>query len=481
MAYVDYSAIAPFVIMAVSAMVAIILISIRRNHAIIYWQSLVGMFIAFISLAATPRVAPHRESTILIIDQYSLYFMGLILILSAIAATFSYIYLRHFNDHKEELYVLITISAMGGMVLASSNNFVSLFLGFEILSVTLYVMIGFLRDSVFNLEAAIKYLILAAAASAFLVLGMAFIYAETGTLDFTAAINIISSSDSSGWLYLFMGTGLIIVGLGFKIGVVPFHMWTPDIYQGASAPVTAFIASVSKTAMVAFLIRYFSYIDFRTSAGLVFIFAAIAVLSMLAGNLLAIIQKNIKRLLAYSSIAHLGYILVGLVALGGRSAEAIIYYITVYSITITGAFGLIAFISHAGEETDDIESYRGLFWRKPLAAGLLAILLFSLAGIPLTAGFIGKYYIVLAGIGKALWFPVIVLIVSSVIGLYYYLRVIAIMVESSETQTETVSLPKFSVARALVLSIVSLLILLLGIFPAPLIALIRQALFASAF
>jgi NADH-quinone oxidoreductase subunit N len=480
MNYVDYVAIAPIAIMAITAMVSLLLISIGRNHGVIFGESLLGIMFSFVVLFTTSPTSPRQTGTILVMDQYSMYFTGLILILSAIVCILTYIYLRSFEDHKEELYVLIVISALGGMVLAASNHFVSLFLGFEILSVTLYVMISFLRDSNFGLEAGIKYLVLTAAASAFLVLGMALIYAETGTLDFTVLSQMMMKPGSFRSAYLLLGTGLVIVGVGFKIGVVPFHMWTPDIYQGATSPVTAFVAAVSKTAMVAFIIRFFSYIDLHAAPALIFTIGVISLLSMLVGNLLAVIQQNLKRLLAYSSIAHLGYILVGIVALGSRSSEAMIYYITVYSFTIMGAFGLIAVISKGGDETDAIESYRGLFWRKPLAAGLLSIMLFSLAGIPLTAGFIGKYFIILSGLNSAQWILVIVLILSSVIGLYYYLRVIAVMVDSPEQKAETAALPSFSPAKALVLSSVSLFILFFGIYPAPLISLIRYILQASS-
>lgn len=460
--------------MAVSAMASLLLISIRRNHETIFGLSLLGIAVSFLSLFYVRGIVPRIAGTILVMDQYSEYFMGLILILSAFVCVITYIYSRSLKENREELYVLIVMAAVGGMVLSASGHFVSLFLGFEILSATLYVMISYFRKSESGLEAGIKYLVLAAAASAFLVLGMALIYAETGTLEFAALFDRVKAPGGFSSTFILAGTGLIIVGIGFKIGVVPFHMWTPDIYQGAASPVTAFIASVSKTAMVAFLIRYFILFDRDVYPALFFIIGIISLLSMIAGNLLAVIQPNIKRLLAYSSIAHLGYVLVGLAAIGNRASEAMIFYITVYALSITGAFGLIAFVSKEGDEKDAIRSYRGLFRTRPLTAGVFSILLFSLAGIPLTAGFIGKYFIVLSGLDRALWTLVMVLIITSVIGLYYYLRVIAVMIGGSDRKPEETELPPLSAPRAVVLCIISFLILVLGVYPGPLIGIIRQ-------
>jgi NADH-quinone oxidoreductase subunit N len=364
------------------------------------------------------------------------------------------------------------------MILAAADHFVSLFLGLEILTLALYVMIGFVRDRPMALEAGVKYLILAAAASAFLVLGMALLYAETGTMKISA---LLTGADGGafGSLYALAGAALVVVGAGFKLGVVPFHMWAPDVYQGAPAPVTGFIASVSKSAMIAFLIRYLWYIDPTGKPELLFTIAAIAFLSMALGNILAIIQSNLKRLLAYSSIAHLGYVLVPLVVGGSLAREAVVFYMTVYGLSILGAFGLIAAISRAGGESDEIESWRGMFWRRPLAAAVMSVMMFSLAGIPLTAGFIGKYQIVLAGIEGSLWFLVMTLIVSSVIGLYYYLRVIAVMIDTAEPAAERLAGRGSSVGAVTVLTLVGVAVVYLGVYPGPLLELVRTVLIRS--
>jgi NADH-quinone oxidoreductase subunit N len=475
----DVQALLPMIVVALTAVAVVLTISFRRNHKLALWTTLAGLAIAFAVLLSRAGVASVDAGWILVMDQYAKYFMGLILVLSAVVSLFTYRSFRRIEDHKEELYVLILISALGGMVLAASNHFISFFLGLEILTVPLYVMISFLRRDSMALEAGFKYLILAAAASAFLVLGMALIYADLGQLSFGALATSLVPQFSYGSLYVLLGTGLIVVGVGFKLGVVPFHMWTPDVYQGAPAPVTAFIASVSKSAMVAVLIRYAVNADVNVTPFLFYVIGIIALLSMLLGNILAIIQTNLKRLLAYSSIAHLGYVLVGIVAVGSRATEAVLYYMTVYAITIVGAFGLISAMSGADDEAAEIESYQGLFWRRPWTAGLLAVFLFSLAGIPLTAGFIGKYFVVVAGVGSALWTLVIVLIVSSVIGLYYYLRVIAVMIGNGGTESER-GLPfHTSAGSTVLLFVLGLAVIYLGVYPGPLVDLIRGAIVNS--
>ncbi len=479
MSSIDMQAISPFIIVAVTAVVVLMVLSFWRRHVPVLLLTLLGLILAFLDLFLVSGGLPDRSGALLIVDHYALYFIGLILALSAVISLFIYFYFRSLRDHKEELYVLVLVAALGGMVLAAADNFISFFLGLELLTVSLYIMISVLRTSKPGLEAGLKYLVLAAAASAFLVLGMAFIYAETGTMRFAELATIIAGGQLFHSPYILVGTGLIIVGVGFKLGVVPFHMWTPDVYQGAPAPITAFIASVSKSAMVALIVRYFAYVDLHTQPVVFYVVGGIAILSMLLGNILAVIQRNLKRLLAYSSIAHLGYILVGILALGSRASVAVLYYMSVYALTIVGAFGIIALESRIDDETADVDAYRGLFWRRPWAAGLLSVFLFSLAGIPLTAGFIGKYLVILSGAGSSLWTLIFILIISSVIGLYYYLRVIASMISDYDPATAVDTLPKFSPGNSLVLSIVAIAVVYLGVYPGPLIGLIQNAILKS--
>jgi NADH-quinone oxidoreductase subunit N len=268
------------------------------------------------------------------------------------------------------------------------------------------------------------------------------------------------------------GLAMIIIGLGFKLAVVPFHLWTPDVYEGAPAPVTAFVATVSKGAVFALVLRYFSVVDIHTHRPLFVIFTIIAIASMFTGNLLALLQSNVKRILAYSSISHLGYLLVTLLASGATAVTAAAFYLTAYFITTLGAFGVVTVLSEKDRDADSMDDYRGLAWRRPWLAGVFTAMLLSLAGIPLTAGFIGKFTVVAAGVGSALWLLVIILTVNSAIGLYYYLRIIVALY--LRTGEEKATGPELSRTGSAVLSGLTILLIWLGVYPGPVIELIKK-------
>jgi NADH-quinone oxidoreductase subunit N len=322
------------------------------------------------------------------------------------------------------------------------------------------------------LEAAIKYLVLAGLSSAFLMFGMALIYADTGSMQFMHIAGLAHGSDDT---YMLAGLALLLVGMGFKLGVVPFHMWTPDIYEGASAPVAALVATISKGAMLALMLRYFVSAGGYQSASVVLALSWIVIASMLIGNLLALLQDNIKRILAYSSIAHLGYMLVAFVAGGPLAVEAIGYYLSAYFVAMLGAFGVVSLLSNGAELTDTerLEDYHGLAWRRPWLTGAFTAMLLSLAGIPLTMGFVAKFYIIVAGADAALWLPLIVLVVGSAIGLVYYLRIIATMYSPLD-QASIKALPPVSIAGSLMLAVLTLLLLWLGVSPQPLMQLLMH-------
>jgi NADH-quinone oxidoreductase subunit N len=312
-------------------------------------------------------------------------------------------------------------------------------------------------------------------ASAFLLFGIALVYAQTGTLSFAPPAARGTSAGTHG-LYWLSGIALILVGIGFKLSLVPFHMWAPDVYEGAPAPVTAFLAVVSKCAVFALLLRYFVSAGGFAATGLAALLSAVAVLSMLAGNLLALLQDNVKRILAYSSIAHLGYAMVAFLAGGALAVEAVSLYLAMYAITTLGAFAVVAMLSAPGadRDADTIEDYRGLFWSRPWLAAAFAAMLLSLAGIPLTLGFIGKFYAVAAGVNASLWIPVAALVAGSVISLYYYLRIIVAMLstQASRTAAPDQRLPWSSGA---VVALLTVALLGLGAYPAPLVAVIRAS------
>jgi NADH-quinone oxidoreductase subunit N len=404
-----------------------------------------------------------------LIDSYALFYSGLILLSALVVALLSYDYLEGRREDPAEYYILLLIATLGSMVLVAASHFASFFLGLEVLSISLYALIAYDRRPLMA-EAAVKYLVLAAASASFLFFGMALIYAQLGTMSFPEIASKLASAGATD-LVCVVATVMIIVGIGFKLALAPFHMWTPDVYQGAPAPITAYIATVSKGAVFALLLRYFSGMDLNAYGPLYLIFTIIAISSMFAGNLLALFQTNIKRLLAYSSTAHLGYLLVAFLSSGPLRVSAVTFYLVAYFVMTLGAFGVITVLSGKKNDAEQIEEYHGLVARRPGLAGTFTVMLLSLAGMPLTAGFIGKFYLVAAGVGSMLWLLVIVLLVNSAISLFYYLRVIAVMfVREPEPG---VTLPARLLTGGLVLAALFVILIWLGVYPTPLLEMIQ--------
>jgi NADH-quinone oxidoreductase subunit N len=467
----DITALLPLIIIAVTSIVIMLVIAFYRDHRLTAVLTLAGIFLAAASLPFISTMAPRSITQLLIIDRYALYYMGLIFFAGFAVASLAYSYLDIHDGHHEEFYLLLLFATLGTAVLAASGHFVSLFLGIEILSVSLYALAAYLRHSDRSIEAGVKYLILAAVSSAFILFGMALIYAETGSMEFAQIASRATTPGVRG-LPFTAGIGMIVIGLGFKLAVVPFHMWTPDVYEGAPAPVTAFIATVSKGAVFALIVRYFSRVDIHAYRPLFVIFSVIAVSSMFAGNLLALLQRNVKRLLAYSSISHLGYLLVTLLASGPLAVSAAAFYLAAYFVTTLGAFGVVTVLSNKDRDADSMDEYTGLAWRRPWLAGVFTAMLLSLAGIPLTAGFIGKFYVLVAGAGSSLWLLVLVLVINSAIGLFYYLRIIVAVY--SHPEEEITAGPALSLSGSAVLAGLTIILVWLGVYPIPVIDIIKK-------
>jgi len=478
----DIITLLPFIALTLSAVIVMVAGTFHTSHRLTVGLTLGGLAWTGAMLAVTASRSGRQVTDLLLLDDYTLFFIGLLVLTTAGVVLISYGYLEAREEHPHDYYTLLLLATLGGVALVASTHFASFFLGLEVLSVSLYTLIAYPRSRASFIEAAVKYLILAAATAAFLLFGMALVYAELGTMSLSTLATLhVAGGGAAATSLLISGFALIIVGIGFKLGVVPFHMWTPDIYQGAPAPVTAFVATVSKGAMVALLLRYYRQIGVIPHDTVWIIFAAIAAASMIAGNLLALLQSNVKRLLAYSSIAHLGYVLVALLAIGRTAAVAVVFYLVAYFVTTLGAFGVVAELSGAGDgEAEELDDYRGLATRRPFLAATFAISLFSLAGIPLTAGFLGKFYVIDAGAGSRLWWLLIVLVASSTIGLYYYTRVVVAMyvrqpVELPEgSPAATLAAPTARSTIAAVLAAVTALVFVLGIYPSPLIRLLEH-------
>jgi len=463
----------PGMFLVSASLIAMISISIRRNHKLIFGVttiSLLGVFVYLIIYASNHR---FTIEPLFIIDGFGTFITGLIVMSTLAVALLSYAYFEQREERKEEYYILLLLATLGSAMLVISKHFVSLFLGLEILSISLYSMVAYLRKRPRSDEAGLKYLILAAFSSAFLLFGMALVYTVTGSMDFTGIAQYMSSVDELPVLML-TGLSLMIVGVGFKLGLVPFHMWTPDVYEGAPAPVTAFIATISKGGMIVLLVRFFTQINGYQYPVLMLSFTIIAMASMLIGNILALRQNNVKRILAYSSIAHMGYILVAFLAGGKLGVEAVSFYMVAYFLTNIGAFGVISILSDQDRDAELLEDYQGLFWRHPKIATVFTAMLLSLAGIPLTAGFVGKFYLIASGANSQLWWLVIVLAASSVIGLYYYIKIIAVMFDKAKT-TDALSLrPRLYLINLITLFVLSALMIFYGIYPQGLIDRIRE-------
>jgi NADH-quinone oxidoreductase subunit N len=471
----DLLALLPLLLLAATSIVVMLTIAIRRSHALAAGLTVVGLGAAFASLFVVAPRTPRDVTPLLTIDLSALFYTGLILAGSTAVVLLCYGYFkRQENDHPEELYVLIAIATLGSATLVSASHFASFFLGLEILSVSLYGLISYERELKISIEAGLKYLVLAAASASFLLFGMALVYFELGTMDFR---NIPAAAAGQGVAsgVIAIAVTLILVGIGFKLALVPFHMWTPDVYEGAPAPITAFVATVSKGAMFALLLRYFNQSGARNSSAVLLVFSIIAVASMFAGNLLALLQDNVKRILAYSSIAHLGYLIVAFEAGGNMASFAVAFYLVAYFATMLGAFGVVTLLSAPGRNAGDLALYRGLFWRRPVVVSVFTVMLLSLAGIPLTAGFLGKFYIVAAGASVSLWILVIALVVTSAIGLFYYLRVIVALYSHVEQSASTLlpwSRPGYH-AVAWTLGALTTVVIAIGCYPGPVLHLIQ--------
>jgi NADH-quinone oxidoreductase subunit N len=440
--------------------VIMIVISILRNYKVVYSFSVFSLLAAFSSIFFIIPSVPHTIEPLFIVDVYSLFFLGIIIISALFVTLLSYDYIKQLDGVREEYYIIIFTSTLGAALLAVANHFVLFFLGIETLSISLYVLIAFQRSKSNSIEAGIKYLILASVSSAFLLFGMALIYTAFGTMQFGAIVAILVASGQLSPLFL-SGFGMMMVGIGFKLALVPFHMWTPDVYQGAPAPVSAYIATVSKGAVMAILIRFFFDIRGFNNHYLFVAISVIAILSMFIGNILAIKQKNIKRLLGYSSIANMGYLIIILMTGSSSGIQASIFYLISYFLTTIGAFGVISLLSTNEYEAEKIDDFKGLFWKRPWIAIVFTLSLLSLAGIPVTAGFIAKFYVILEGMKAGLVILIISMIINSVIGLYYYLRIITTLF-STESETK---LPELSLWGNITLAVVGVSILLLGVYP----------------
>jgi len=403
-------------------------------------------------------------------DTYSLFFHWLVGLVAFLVILASDSYLERENLAPAEFYALILFAATGMGVLASAQELLTAFIGLEMSSISSYVLAGYRRDAVKSSESAVKYFLLGSFATAFFLYGIALVYGASGS---TNLAQIASTDPSSNLLRL--GLTLILVGLGFKVAVAPFQVWTPDVYEGAPTPVTALFAAGPKAATFALLLRIFTTIHAATDFWF-WAFWILAVVTMFVGNLGALVQMNVKRMLAYSSIAHAGYTLVAFAAVTTMKLDAetgaapayaaVLFYLLGYSLVKVGAFTIVSEIGGKGESYQTLDDFAGLGTRQPFAAAAMTLFLLSLLGMPITAGFFGKFYVFKAAINSKLIWLAVLMTINSAIGAYYYLRVIVVMyMREHQGDVPAEAATSLSPTAAMVVVVAALATLYLGLLP----------------
>ena len=471
-----WSALLPYLVLTGSLLVVLLAVSFRRSHALALWLTLAALAATLASLPASTAAGAQNIDGFLTIDAFANFFNGLFLLAGIVTALLGFRYLerRASREHREEFYILLLSATLGAMTMASAAHFAAFLLGLEIVSISLYAMIAYPEEGQAPLEAALKYLVLSGVASTTMLFGMALVYASTGTMAFGAVLG--ASADA----LLIAGQVMILAGVAFKLSLVPFHMWTPDVYQGAPAPVTGFVATVSKGGVLAVLLRYLVETDLLSHEALFLAVSLIAIVSMVVGNLLALLQDNLKRILAYSSIAHIGYLLIAVLLVSALATPAMaletgMFYLAGYFLMTLAAFGAMTVLSTgAPADAESLSAYAGLFWRRPVLAAVLTAAALSLAGIPLTVGFIAKFYLFAAGIEGELWALLWALVIGSAIGIYYYLRIVFSMIRTAEDETATEGGAR-SFEGLATASVLGAGIVAYGIYPTPLIDMAREA------
>ncbi len=434
----DLYLLAPEASMAILALAVMMVDLFVKRRIVTVTVGLVGLIVPLgfaISQAVTPGflATPQRAfSGMLVIDPYAVFFEILFILIVAVMLLASYSYVGKYVKADGEFYTLMLFSATGAMFMASTNELITIYISLELTSIPLYIMAGLLRSGERSAEAAVKYVLLGAMSSAILLYGFALLYGLTGTTDLAGIARSVGTGIQNGNVMILIADLLILAGFGFKISAVPFHMWAPDIYEGSPTPATAFFSVASKAAGFAALIRVFMSggLGQVNLTSLTIIIAIIAIATMTLGNLVAAVQTNIKRLMAYSSIAQAGYILVGFVAsIAGKHSDgdsAVLFFILVYVITNLGAFsGIIALANATGGEK--IEDFKGLAKRAPLLSAGTALCMLSLAGIPPMAGFVSKVFIFTAAWGEGLSWLVVIALLNTAVSLVYYGRIVKAM------------------------------------------------------
>ncbi len=450
----------------------------RDRKRLTGYLALLGIVVAAIAGIPFWNTDGVTFTNMIVQDNYALVLNWIFLLSAAITVAISLDYLSHQGIERGEYYVMLLLATGGMMLLAQGTDLIVLFLGLELLSITLYVLVGFAYPRLSSEEAAMKYLLIGAFAAGFLVFGIALIYGATGTSNLSDISKALSAGLAAEDLALLLaGSALVIVGFGYKISMVPFHMWTPDVYEGAPTPVTAFMSVGTKSAGFAALARFLlqgigpEYVIWVPAV------AVLAALTMIIGNISAVTQTNVKRMLAYSSIGHAGYILMGVLAggvpnTGTRGVESFLFYLLAYSLTNLGAFAVLIALEQRGEAAWDLGDFAGLYSRRPLLAIAMALCMFSLAGVPPTAGFWGTFDVFTAAWAAGLQWLAVIGVRTSAIAAFFYLRIVVQMFMRDPVREVRQTYDR---ALAIGIGVAALGIILIGLLPTPLIDLVQQS------
>ncbi|WP_447977970.1 NADH-quinone oxidoreductase subunit N [Candidatus Nitrospira bockiana] len=456
----------------------------REQKGALAWLSLSALAVCLGFTASHMDTTTTAFSGLVILDPYAAFWKLLLYVVTGLTILLSLSYLKAERIHLAEYYGFMLLSLSGMMIMVSAADLLTIYLGTELMSLSLYVLAGFKRFEARSLEASAKYFVLGAFSSGVLLYGISLLFGLAGSTrlsDIALAVNTVGIDDPM----LLLAMILLVVGFGFKIAVVPFHMWTPDVYEGSPTSVTAFMAVASKAASFGAFLRVFLDGLSGVKANWQVLFLVLCIATLILGNLVAIVQTNIKRMLAYSSIAHAGYALIGVVVAGQLDAESavrslglssVMLYLAVYAFMTLGAFAVVAMLRKGGVEGDQIEDFAGLAKRQPVAALLMLVFMVSLAGIPPTAGFIGKFYLFLAAVKAGLAWLAVVAVVLSAVSAYFYLRVVMVMYMREPAGEEPI-LPRFAASPALTVVLACALtgVVLLGLFPNALVSMATQS------
>jgi NADH-quinone oxidoreductase subunit N len=463
----DYLRILPEIIMTIAGALIMLLEGLlgenkKRNLALLTFVAFAAALVSAVAANADPGLS---FSNMLIVDGFATFFRVLVIAVGILSLFSATQYLKREHAESSEYYALLLFSVTGQCVMATANELIMIFIGLEISSIATYVLAGYLRDDKRNNEAALKYFLLGSFATAFLLYGIAWIYGTTGSTNLSA-IRVALLTPGSERNVILAGTAaaLMFVGFAFKVSAAPFQIWAPDVYQGAPAPVTLFMSAGPKAVAFAVFLRVFmTAFAPITSRWEPFVWSS-ALLTMIIGNFAALMQTNIKRMLAYSSIAHAGYVMVAIAAHNQLGIAAAMFYLAAYALMNIGAFAVITHFSRQGEKFVNIEDLAGLGWKQPITAGLFAVFLLSLIGVPLTGGFFGKFYIFKAALDADLIWLTVLGLLNGAVAAYYYLRILVVMY-MNEPGEATLSLQPMGAGIGATLWVAAVGTLVLGIFP----------------